>query len=327
MQANSLLNLSYFGKLPSRADFIKAASNNHQLIARLDQWAGETLEGLTRDVAWKQLYDLSHSINFALMGSRSKAVISGQLLPSQDTSGRRFPFITATALEVSEPLAFIARSPFVLSPLWNKLNAASPALLAAKNADSLLQQLLTDRPTINLNLKTQDAELQRFLEGHTLGSLQALLETPQRTTNVRRIFLALGILLQPIMNAGSVGVGKGILLPLPDTINAQYQVAGLWMDLVAGFLKRADFRILLLQRQTGPAMLAIGFNGLESGHLQAMFSPQQLEDSFVPLYDPDWVDDHIDTDTSLTKLATYTEHRELSLSTARDTFHATFLGA
>ncbi|AKX44187.1 hypothetical protein AKN87_03025 [Thiopseudomonas alkaliphila] len=326
MQITSL-NISYFGKLRSQADFIKSSSNNHQLIARLDQWVGETSEALAHNIAWKQLYDLSHSINFALMGSRNKVVISGHLLPSQDASGRRFPFITATALQVSEPLAFIARSPFVLSPLWNKLNAASQALLAAKNVDSLLQQLLTDRPKINLNLKVQDAELQRFLEGHTLGSLQALLETPQRTTNVRRIFLALGILLQPIMNAGSTGVGKGILLPLPDTINAQYQVAGLWMDLIAGFLKRADFRVLLLQRQTGPAMLAIGFSGLESNHLQAMFNPQHLESNFVPLYNPEWVDDHIDSNPSLTKLATYTEHRELSLSTARDTFHTTFLGA
>ena len=89
MNGELALNISYFGKLPSRGDFLKAQGNNHQLIAMLDRWAGQGLEQLSQDVAWKQLYDMGHPLNFAILGSRSRAAIAGHLLPSTDASGRR----------------------------------------------------------------------------------------------------------------------------------------------------------------------------------------------------------------------------------------------
>ncbi len=327
MRNHSSLEISYFGKLPSHGDFIKAAENNHQLIARLDQWAGDTLEALARDVAWKQLYDLGQPVAFTLMGSKSNIVVSGHLLPSQDTSGRRFPFISASSFEVAKPVEFMAHSPLALSLLNNRLNQIGSELLESHDPQSLLKDLVSNQIKINLDSKKLNHTFSQFLEEQTLGSLQKLLDSSQQTVCVRRIFIALGVLLQPIISAGSAGVGKGIVLPLPEAESMlQHQVASLWMDLISGFLGKADFRVLMLQRQTGPALLAIGFNGLATQHLQAMFDPNQLESDFIPLYDPDWADEHIHSDQHLNKLATYTEHQELSLSTARDTFHATFLG-
>src|SRR5699024_6613600 len=103
MNGELTLGISYFGKLPNRGDFLKNPGNNHQLISRIDTWAGQALEHLSRDVAWKQLYDLGQPLNFAVTGSRSRHVVAGHLMPGSDESGRRYPFAAAVSMEVPQP--------------------------------------------------------------------------------------------------------------------------------------------------------------------------------------------------------------------------------
>lgn len=322
------LGISYFGKLPSRGDFLKAPTNNHQLIAGLDQWANAALEALAQDVAWKQLYDKAPALDFALLGSRSQVAIAGHLISSKDESGRRFPFISATSLEVAKPLTFMARSQQAFGRLWSRLAKVSQqAVMEGADAQAILQQLAADPSRVNRQPEGHDQAFQDFLEMQTLGSLQQLLNSSTRQTSVRRILLALGLLLRPVMGAGSSGMGKGLTLPLPSDPMYQSLAACFWLDLIAGFLGRADFRLLVLRRQGPNALLAVSFKGFEPHCLSAMYDDHKQAASYVPLDDPDWVDDHLHSDGSLSKLATYTEHDDLSLNTARNTFRETFLGA
>src|SRR5690606_25400719 len=69
--AETAFALSYFGKLPSRGDFVRTPEN-HQLMVMLDRWAGGGLELLATDPGWKQLYDEAPPLHFAFLGSRSK---------------------------------------------------------------------------------------------------------------------------------------------------------------------------------------------------------------------------------------------------------------
>lgn len=50
------LQLSYFGKLPSRGDFVKSA-NNVQLLDTLDRWLAQGMELLAEAPDWKTTYD------------------------------------------------------------------------------------------------------------------------------------------------------------------------------------------------------------------------------------------------------------------------------
>jgi type VI secretion system protein ImpM len=327
MNGELALNVSYFGKLPSRGDFLKAQGNNHQLIAMLDRWAGQGLEQLSQDVAWKQLYDMGHPLNFAILGSRSRAAIAGHLLPSTDASGRRFPFMTAVSMEVPQPLAFLSRSPLAFSRVWSRLERET---LAARNAPDPalpLQELTDNRANVNVLYESLNPAFQDFLEMQTLESLQSLLAVHGQPVSVRRILLALGILLQPVMSNGAARIGKGLLLPLPRDPLYRNLVSTLWLDLVAGFLARADFELLVLVRHGPQPALAVGFSGVQGRGLQAMFDPRVAEQDFIALHDPDWVEDHAHDDPALKKLSTYAGQDNLSLRTARNTFRETFLGA
>ena len=327
MNGELALNISYFGKLPSRGDFLKAPGNNHQLIAMLDRWAGQGLEQLSQDVAWKQLYDMGHPLNFAILGSRSRGAIAGHLLPSTDASGRRFPFMAAVSMEVPQPLAFLSRSPLAFSRVWARLERETRVARDAPDPALPLAELVDNRANVNVLYEALNPAFQDFLEMQTLESLQSLLGVHDNPISVRRILLALGILLQPVMSSSSARIGKSLLLPLPRDPLYRNLVSTLWLDLIAGFLGRADFELLVLLRHGPQPSLAVGFGGVQGRSLQAMFDPRVAEQDFIPLHDPDWVEDHAHDDPALKKLSAYTRQDSLSLRTARNTFRETFLGA
>lgn len=89
--------ISCFGKLASRGDFIRTTANP-ALLATLDRWASQAMELLVSEARWKQLYDAAPPLDFALVGTRSRIVIAGHLRVSQDASQRRFPFMAAVPL-------------------------------------------------------------------------------------------------------------------------------------------------------------------------------------------------------------------------------------
>jgi len=120
--------IAYFGKIPSRGDFVKSA-HNPQLLATLDRWIAEAMELLTDDPRWKIVYENAKPMHFAFLGSRSKLAIAGHMVASHDQSSRRFPFLAATALEVEKPLTFLAHSPLAFARLWSRVSAQMKPLL------------------------------------------------------------------------------------------------------------------------------------------------------------------------------------------------------
>ncbi|WP_201326136.1 type VI secretion system-associated protein TagF, partial [Burkholderia sp. E168m23] len=132
--------IAYFGKIPSRGDFVKSA-HNPQLLQTLDRWIAQALELLAEDPRWKIVYEDAKPMHFAFLGSRSKLAIAGHMVASHDVSMRRFPFLGATALEVDRPLAFLARSPLAFARLWSRVAAQIPPLLGKDEPPGALQAL------------------------------------------------------------------------------------------------------------------------------------------------------------------------------------------
>lgn len=327
--AETAFALSYFGKLPSRGDFVRTPEN-HQLMVMLDRWAGGGLELLATDPGWKQLYDEAPPLHFAFLGSRSKLAIGGHFLPSRDASQRRFPFLTATRFEVTQPLAFIARSPLALSRLWTSLARLGQQAVAAEDAGEVLRTLGETRVTISPDPQVYDAPFNDFIDLQDVGSLQDLLrQSGHPQLQLRLLIPALGLLMQPLVAGGAGQIDKGLALPLPRDALYRPLVAAFWLDLVGGFLGRSDFELMLLVRdgigEVGPQLL-IGFNGADGRTVQAALDPQIGAERIIRVDDAEWVDDQIGGDYALNKLVSYIERDDLSLRVARKAFNETFLG-
>ena len=190
--------IDYFGKIPARADFIKA-SHNPALVGLLDDWLAEVMNLLTAEPRWKQHYDATRPLHFAFVGTRSRRAIAGHIVASGDASQRRYPFLAMSAIDVDAPEAFLPCSPIVLAPLWCELGRLAAGVLDASEPEPCLQALAAATFTFDAGAVGHGLAFTQFLDGHNVSGLEALLgHTP-----VRRTILGLGLLLQPVRRSGA----------------------------------------------------------------------------------------------------------------------------
>lgn len=315
--------LGYFGKIPARSDFIKAA--DHALTALLDQWLADVMNRLTADPRWKQKYDSMRPLHFAFVGTRSRRAIAGHIVASSDQSQRRFPFLAMSALDIDAPADFLPLSPVVLGCLWEALEAGAAGVLAADDPSTSLQALGGAVVELDPGSAEHHSAYQRFIEQHTLSTLDAMLAQGRFKGPAHRVVLALGLLLQPFRWSGSTRLETSLALPLPSARDERFAVASFWLALVSPFLQTMDVELaLFITEDEGQAMLVIGFSGSSPETLQAIIDPQFGEDQRITFDDTSWIEGASGRDHKVMRLSACLEQGCLTLRSVCALFHETF---
>ncbi len=320
--------LAWFGKLPSRGDFVRSA-HQASLIQTLDRWLSQGIELMSSQPRWKEVYDRGPKTHFAFLSVNNPRAIAGHLAASTDACGRRFPFVVAGAFDVAAPLAFIARAPMALKRPWARFEQATLKACAAEDAGSLFGELAATPIELDTSPAAYEASLRDFVELQSVASLEAMLRQAGHSIDVRRAVLALGLLLQPVLADGGHSLRRGLLLPLPADALYRPLVASFWLELVVPFLQRGDLEVaLFLPERSAPAAhcLAIGFNGDSAAHLNAVLDPDAGDEVFLDPTPADWVEEHVQQDYAVKKLSSYLQQPQLSLHQALSTFREAFLG-
>lgn len=315
-----------FGKIPSRGDFVKGAGQ-HQLVSVLDRWVSQAMERLSEDPRWKGAYDSACAVDFAFVGARSRLSVVGHLRPSTDSSGRRFPFITAATIERDDALMFRC-APVGLACAYSALARISEDGVRGAEVAGLFADLDAVNCAGDFDTALQSDPLGNFVRRNTLDSLAGMLGMPN-TEALRRIILAIGLLLRPVLGQGSVAIDKEIVLPLPADERNRNLVAGLWLYLVSAFLRKTTVELLLIiERRAEHPHLVLGFKGSSPDTLLAALSPDAAADRIIALVDPEWIDDQsaLDNDYGIAKLSSYLAQPNISLEPAINTFREVFLG-
>lgn len=318
--------IGYFGKIPTRADFVKA-SENAALSSMLDAWLAQAIDLLSLDARWKRNYDALAPIRFAFIGPRRGRAVAGHLVASSDQSGRRFPFLLMSTMPIAAPAAFVPNSPLMLARLWNRLETLSADVMRAPDPVPPLQAAANATVEFDAEDPASAAEFEQFLEQQTVGSLDALLAHPNFEGSTRQILLALGLLLQPVMATSSSRLEKSLVLPLPYEAHNRQMVATFWMHLIAPFLMRADFELsVFITHQDQRPVLVLGFSGASAQTLQAIMDPQVGLEHHIGFDQLDWVEDQVGADYAIKKVSTYLAQGALSLKAAGDSLRAAFIG-
>lgn len=104
-QANTQLHIpnisvGFLGKLPVFTDFVKYNSSGKE-IQIIDEWMqdGISFADMKHKNEWKNYYEKSALINFIYPFTGTDNFILGIIFPSNDKSGRKFPFIVLYKLE------------------------------------------------------------------------------------------------------------------------------------------------------------------------------------------------------------------------------------
>jgi type VI secretion system protein ImpM len=312
--------IGYFGKIPTRSDFIKQAPDA-EFMTVLDNWLAEVMSRLPDDPRWKIHYDAMAPVSFAFVGPRRRHAVAGHIVASRDQSGRRYPFLMMRTLTLADPMAFVSQCPLALAPLHAFFSTMGPKLQAAEDPAAVLQEIADTTLALEDNCR---GALDTFLATGTVGSLAGLLGRG----DVRQLVLALGMLLQPVMHSGGADLEKSLVLPLPKEHAARAAVAAFWMELIAPFLRQANLDLVLFTtRLHGRSVLVVGFLDACVACLHAIIDPLIGRDQQVTFADTGWVDDQVGVDVDVRALASYLDQPKLPLSLARELFLDTFIGA
>ena len=318
--------ISYFGKIPSRGDFVKSAENM-ALIQMIDHWIAEAMDLLTADPRWKIKYDEMPALHFAFIGPRRRHAIAGHIVASCDEAQRRFPFLAMGTMETDEPVAFVQRHPLTLGRLWAQLQARTEAAVNGADPAGALHALANQSIDLELSPGAYDPVFMDFMQMQSVGTLTALLRQAGFSGSARQIMLALGILLEPVMDSGSNQLERSLMIPLPEDPISRHLVASFWMSLITPFLLKVDFELAVFYTRIGnlPCMI-VGFSGASPKTLQAIMDPQEGEAHHISFEDVQWVEEMIHSSPLIYKFSAYLEQQDLSLESAKNSFRDTFIG-
>jgi len=314
------LTIGYFGKLPARSDFVKAASDR-MLADLLDQWLAEVMNQLTANPRWRQHYDTLRPMHFAFFGTRNRAAIAGHLAASRDQSERRFPFLTMSAMLVEDPLAYLPCSPLALAPLWELLAEATGEAQTTHDPAPVLARL--GGAVVEVTAYGDHAPIcQQFLAHTSLAGLDAMLGA---VGSARRLILALGLLLRPLRARSDARLEKSLVLPLPAAPQERPLVAAFWLALAVTFLHGADVELaLFFCEREGRHALVAGFSGASAATLQGVIDPEFATSQQVALEDNAWIDAELGASPGTVRLSACLAQPQLTLEAALGAFRETF---
>jgi type VI secretion system protein ImpM len=318
--------LIYFGKLPSRGDFVRS-SRDGNLTQTLDRWISNSLEQLAVAPDWKQHFDALPAVEFIVAGSRSSTILTGRLVASRDSSSRRYPFLIARSVRSDTPLDVLPSLPLCLLPTWVAMEQLSESAKNATDIDEALERIDLAQLDIETDLTGIEKRRSDYLQTTTISQVQQMLAASGNNMNLRQSIIALGLLLLPLLTSGAGSATKGLALPLPGNTSASAQIASFWLSLVAPFLARADHEISLLRTNlAGRPALLLNLNGVSASSLESVFNPALAFETNIDLCDAEWTEDYIAGEYPLNKLSSYLDHPDLSLAQALSTFSEVFLG-
>lgn len=316
----------YFGKVPSRGDFVRSIAGS-ALIRNIDDWMSRTMDLLAQDTRWKLVYDAAAPIHFAIVSPRSRGALVGHLAVSQDTSGRRFPFVLAAPFDVHDPASFLPHFPHALAPLWHRFDLSVRQTLASENFGLVQEELVAHGLEIEQRPDTLQRPFSVFAQQQSLASLESMLSDTGCPFSFRRAALALGLLLRPVLAQGHEGLDKGLLLPLPTQQQHIPDVVTLWVGMVSRFFAHtsAEIAVFVTLHRDRP-VLVIGFHGASPATLRSVLDAEGCSADNVTVDAAEWVEDWIGQDVTLRRLSNLLRDPALSIATALAMHAKTFIG-
>jgi type VI secretion system protein ImpM len=318
--------LMYFGKVPSRGDFVRSNAPV-QIVTLLDQWVQQGFEFFSMDPEWRAKFDQAAPIDFVFARLSGKRILTGVLAPSRDSNERRYPFIVCASLENVALGKFIWRTPFVLNRFFRMASAL--ARDAAQGAEPEQALLKIDEAKLNFNLDPEpyEAGYRDFLELCTLKLIDARLGSAANGGLTREAIMGLGQLLAPLKQSTGSTLYRGVCLPLVDDPVYMPLVASLWLDMLSAFAGNGDYNLaLFFCTRRGERQLVASLAGPTARIFEGLFDGVGAKEHVIDLARAQWAGDAGNSPYPVRKLASFLTHPDLSLKQASDTFREAFSG-
>jgi len=272
---------SYFGKIPSRPDFIESVGADHALVRHVDHWVAECIHAGGKHNGWTTAYDCGLPVDFLAVSSENRNVACGAVVPGRDSCGRRYPLIGMLRIEARLPLAFAPTAPLAFTQAWPAINDGLARIIGLPRDEP---NVIT--PGQACEVATDEHALAALLEDYVATeTVKALDEslTACHSATTTRVVTALASLLAPISGQPGARIGRGLILPLPADPVRQPRVASVWLDLLVSALGQRNVEVVALRTSGASPRLIVSFDGTRGSELLAAWMPEAVADQYIDL--------------------------------------------
>lgn len=314
----------YFGKIPSRSDFVKSVSGT-KVIGLMDQWIAHGMEMLMAMPDWKTSFDSAGPFDFLFIGMKRRHAIHGTIAPSRDASDRRFPLVAATAFELADPPQFLRLGPLALEDASRSRRHLMHHAIEARDMPHALDLLDSRLQDSDLQIHAAEARCATYLAAHSLASLGGMLTQSPDAVPLGRMIPALGKLLLSLRSNPAVSPQKAIALPLPRQEDERIDAMTFWLQLVSAALVGSTVELSLFSgMHIGIPRLIIAFNGVTPTVFQSLFDEQTSNDFLIDLAQTQLDEQDGSVLPSCPVLSSHLEHPEITALQLVASFRSAF---
>lgn len=307
--------LIYFGKLPSRGDFVRARYNALEIDA-IDDWISGALERSEKASPALPLIFFSH------VNTLDKEVITGVILPSNDNNDRIYPIIGMQMQYIEKIKNWTKYLPVKSFSLWQTIETALSQAKEATTDYDAIERLNNTRLTIDDNAVTYYYD---FINSITLNDIA----TKMVVNKVQLIeqIIATGLLFLPTLSKGFIGLNKTLCWSLGTNKNMAINMATFWHDLIHGFYTPHEIKINTYFYQSSENyLLTLSFNDPQTDVLaQLSYGTNNTLDSWVIMDNSNWTQNYVKEDIGLSRFYELLSQDQLYLYDIRQLFKQVFL--
>ncbi|WEV49823.1 type VI secretion system-associated protein TagF [Acinetobacter sp. ESL0695] len=296
----------YYGKNPSRGDFIKSKGQN-ALTQTIDQWITQALDVCIKSDDFSVRYNNLAPLDFFIANPQGKNFLVANLVASEDSSGRKFPMVLGQFLEVQSPLENMLYAPYAYKQVLLNLLRENISLRKVTNSTELLEHLADLNTQIEVFTAHGHTD---FLDEHTVYSFAKLMNMTM--AELAQMMIALGLLLQPVIQHGTGKLNKVLVIPIfNDTY--KYEISAFWVGLINQFIGKQNTDVLIgVLHQESPVLL-FGFQGTDIRALSDILIQDFSTSRWVALKDTAWIEQYLDQNIGLVRLKQALCDRQMSL--------------
>lgn len=274
---------SYFGKIPSKDDFITSAGSDHRLVRRLDHWLAECMARLAEHPGWQAAYDVSGSFDVLAATTQSRHIAAGTCLPSRDAASRRCPMLGCLRVQSRTPMAFAATAPIAMGSLWSCLQHDLTQLKTLQEPGPALQRMGATPMLINAEKRPHDEALREYMSTESATHLDALLASAGHAAQTFNVLAALHALLTAVAAEPDLPISRGLILPLPEDPMRRTRVAAFWMTQLLPYLGKRDIEMVAVLTRSPTPRLIISLDGTRGTEVMAAIEPAWVADAYIDL--------------------------------------------
>ena len=283
-----MTNIKYspgcFGKLPKFADFVKFNSGNSELLY-FDKWLQNGLQ-FTRiklTANFNTEYSAADMVQFIFPNQSSGNSLLGTLIPSNDKSGRKYPFIISTPLsnEVGNDNSHLL--PLFFEEYFSKSEQIISQLNEVEKLDDIIREIENKFSQNEVNISYKKLQYQEYTNITTTHKLWSRLFGNFDDERKYLLLYNLTEILLPLKNKPLNNFTLGLKIPIISESEFMYSNISFWVDVCLTLIGNKNIKPYLFWLKNS--------NTFENNLI--LFLSQPPNENFVHLIDQSFLMDNI----------------------------------